>query len=266
MSLTNVNRGMRIDESNQLAVARAFLQPGVACLMPRAFILSSRFPEWKNTEVLQYTIPGNMGASFLECQLLVGKDGGTIRAIDNGYENYMYVIGGQVSLRISGARHNLETEGYFWLPPHVDFEVVNTHEQVARILWVRKKYIPTKFHPVPAPIISSVLDVVGVQSESDYEQQCIPSNVNFGFDMAMNMLTFYPGVTFPCIETHICGHGNYFVSGRGQIWINGNYYDVYDDDFCFVAPYTPHSATCYGPEPMRYLLYKNINREFELTD
>lgn len=265
MELTHVNLGMRIQEENQLAVARAFIKPGVAALIPRMFVLDNKIPEWKNTRVIHYTIPA-MGAGFMECQLYVGKDGGNVGRVDNGYENFMYVIEGSVSVHVSGVRHNLEKEGYFWLPPHVDFDLCNKAEQTARVLWVRKKYIPTKFYRVPDPIVSSVLDVVGVQSESDYEQQCMPSNTDFGFDMAMNMLTFYPGVTFPCVETHICEHGNYFVSGRGQIWINGNHYDVYDDDFCFVAPYTPHSATCYGPEPMRYLLYKNINREFELTE
>lgn len=265
MELSQVNVGMRIQEENQLAVARAFIQPDVACLMPRTFILTSLLPEWRNTEVLHYATPA-IGAGFLESQLLIGRDGGSVRRIDNGYQNYMYVIEGEITVCVSGVKHNLEKEGYFWLPPHVDFEVVNKKEKTARVLWVRKKYIPTKFYSVPAPIISSVLDVVGIQSESDCEQQCVPSNADFGFDMAMNMLTFYQGVTFPCIETHICEHGNFFVDGRGQIWINGRYYDVYDGDFCFVAPYTPHAASCYGPEPMRYLLYKDINREFELTD
>ena len=85
-----------------------------------------------------------------------------------------------------------------------------------------------------------------------------------GFDMAMNMCTYYAGVTMPRTETHICEHLNYLVTGRGFIWINGKVYEIYENDAWFVAPYTPHTATGLAPVGIRYLLYKNINREFNV--
>lgn len=263
MDISKVNQNMKIQEDNHLSISRAVIRPGDANLLPRVFVENSILPEWANTIALFYAMPA-IGARFLECQLLISQDGGARERIQNGYENFMYIIDGSVEAVISGKAHTMEKEGYFWLPPQVDFEIKNTKAQTAKVLWVRKQYIETKFFPIPAPIISSVLDVPAVQNLAEIEQQCMPFEKNIGFDMAMNMLTFRPGVTFPRVETHVFEHGGYFLNGRGDFFINGVHYEVHEDDFCYMAPYTPHYVAAYGPAPLRYLLYKNVNRDYEL--
>ena len=171
---------------------------------------------------------------------------------------------GEAEFNISGTKYNFEKEGYCWLPPGVDFEIKNAKPANAEVLWIRKRYIETKFFPVPDKIISSVFDIEPSHSIAEEEQQCVPFEKNPGFDMAMNMLTFLPGVTFPFTETHVFEHGGYFLDGRGNFWINGQNYEVHEDDFCYMAPYTPHYVVAYGPEPLRYLLYKPVNRDFSL--
>ena len=199
MDASMVNAGMKLVENNHLSIARASLAPNDAILLPKAFMLDSILPEFKDTKVHYYAAPC-MGAKFLECKLLIEKDGGSKEAIVNGYENFMYVISGEVEVLISGKKHTLEAEGYFWLPPMVDFEICNKKDEIANVLWVRKRYEETKFYSVPDPIVSSVLDIPPVQNIAEIEQQCLPFEKNFGFDMAMNMLTFAPGVTFPFVS------------------------------------------------------------------
>ena len=263
MDLSMKNPGMKLIEGNHLSITRATVAPFSANLLPKAFVLDSFFPEWENTKVYVYATP-EIGAKFIDCKLAIEKDGGSKERILNGYENFLYIIRGQVEVIISGKTYSMEKEGYFWLPPMVDFEIKNKKEETAEILWVRKKYQETKFFSVPDPIISSVLDITPIHSPAEEEQQCVPFEKNRGFDMAMNMLTFYPGVTFPFTETHVFEHGGYFLDGRGNFWINGINYEVHEDDFCYMAPYAPHYVVAYGPEPLRYLLYKPVNRDFSL--
>lgn len=263
MDISLVNANMKLYEENHLSVSRASVAPGDTNLIPKCFVLDSLLPEWKDTKVLFYATPA-IGAQFLECQLLIQKDGGSRERVVNGYENFLYVIGGQVEATVSGTKHSLEKEGYMWLPPMVDFELHNKKDEEAKVLWVRKKYEETKFFSVPDAIISSVLDIPPVQNIAEIEQQCLPFEKNPGFDMAMNMLTFNPGVTFPKVESHVFEHGGYFLNGRGNFWINGRNYEVHEDDFCYMAPFTPHYVVAYGPQPLRYLLYKNVNRDFAL--
>lgn len=82
--------------------------------------------------------------------------------------------------------------------------------------------------------------------------------------MGMNLLTFEPGVTFARVETHAAEHGNYFISGRGIMSVNGRYCEVFPDDFCYVAPYALHMTAAFQPEPLTFMLYKDSNREFSL--
>ena len=263
MDISMVNAGMRLDEENHLSVSRAVISPKDTNLIPKSFILESFLPEWKDTKVLFYAIP-SIGAQFLECQLIIANGGGTRELINNGYENFLYVIDGSVEATIAGKKHSMEKEGYCWLPPEAEFSFMNKHDEEAKLLWVRKKYEGTKFFSVPDLVVSSVLDIPPVQNIAEIEQQCLPFEKNFGFDMAMNMLTFNPGVTFPKVETHPFEHGGYFLNGRGNFWINGRNYEVHEDDFCYMAPFTPHYVAAYGPGPLRYLLYKNVNRDYIL--
>ncbi len=257
------NPGMKLVEGNHLSITRASVNPFSANLLPKAFVLDSFLPEWDGTKAYIFATPA-IGAQFLEYKLVIKQNGGSKERIVNGYENFMYVIRGNAEVIISGQTYKMEKEGYFWLPPMVDFEVKNKCEEDLEILWVKKRYEETKFYSVPDMIVSSVLDIEPIHSPAEEEQQCLPFEKNFGFDMAMNMLTFNPGVTFPFTETHVFEHGGYFLDGRGNFWINGVNYEVHEDDFCYMAPFAPHYVVSYGPEPLRYLLYKNVNREFTL--
>ncbi len=258
-----VNENMKPKEDNLLSLTRAYVNPGEAMILPRAFMEINVLPFLKNTEVIIYSL-AEIGAAFLEYQLFVHEGGKTKIPIDNGLENFFYVIEGDAEFLIDGKKHRLEAEGYVWLPPGVEFEFENKKAKTARLLWLRKEYVETSFYSVPDPVISSVLDIEKVQQIAEIEQQLVPFERNLGFDIAMNMLTFEPGVTFPRTEAHSFEHGGYFLNGRGIFWINGKYHEVHEDDFGYFAPFVPHFVMANGPTSLRYLLYKNVNRDYPL--
>ena len=260
IDVSNLNLSNRqMAEDNLLSNARSFLYPDKACLMPYSVRVGKRIPGWKNT-LAAHMITPKIGADFLESELLIQPGGGSVGAVENSYENCLFVTEGTVEVTFGGQRKVLELEGFCWTPPGMTFEVVNKSDALARVLWVRKVYEKLPDYRVPDPVSGHVKDLEGYQSPADYEQHCLPFDNDYGFDMAMNICTYHPGVTMPRTETHICEHCNYVLSGRGFIWINGIYHELFPSDAWFVAPYTPHTATGLAPHSLRYLLYKNINR------
>lgn len=256
-----INENMKPHEDNLLGMCRAIVKPYEVMLMPRAFMEESILPFMKNTDAIIYSIPW-LGSNFVEYQLILKPEGTTVEAVDNGLENFFYLIDGEMELKADSKRFNLEKEGYAWLPPGVAFEIANKKSENTHILWLRRHYKEAKGFSMPNMIVSSVLDVAGVQNAAEFEQDLLPFQTNLGFDMAMNMLSFAPGVTFPRAESHAFEHGGFFLNGRGVFWINGTYYEVHVGDFAYFAPFVPHFVSSNGPETLRYLLYKDVNRDY----
>jgi (S)-ureidoglycine aminohydrolase len=257
-----VNANMKLQENNHLGIARACIEPNSFCLLPKAFVVPGPLPEWNGCKAYYLATP-SLGGKFLECRLHLFPNGGTKEAIVSEYQNFIYVLNGCAEVVISGKKHTLEKESFFWVPPKVDFEVQNTSEAEIDLLWVRKNYVESKFYSVPDAKVSSVLDIPAVQTPAERIQECLPEK-ELGYDMAMNIMAFDPGVTFPRAEIHVFEHGEYFLNGRGNIWINGRYHEVMEDDFAFISAFTPHFVAGYGPEPLRYLLFKDINRDYTI--
>ncbi|MDR3295905.1 MAG: cupin domain-containing protein [Clostridiales Family XIII bacterium] len=262
MSEVKVNENMRLEEGNHLGLCRAIHEPNSFCLLPKAFSVSGPLPEWQGVKAYFLATPA-LGASFIECKLSIAAGGGTKEPLRLPCENYMYVLDGSVELVIAGKKHILEPKGFFWAPPSAEFSVKNRGADEATLLWVRKKYKPTKFEPVPDILVSSVSDIPAVQTNAERIQECLPES-NLGYDMAINIMTFDPGVSFPCTEIHVFEHGEYFLNGRGHLWVNGRYLEVTQDDFCYIAAFAPHFVVAYGPEPLSYMLFKDLSRDYEL--
>jgi len=83
-----------------------------------------------------------------------------------------------------------------------------------------------------------------------------------GFDLGINLQVFDPGVYFSFVETHVIEHGLYMLYGQGLYWLNGDYMEVKEDDFIYMAPYCPQFFYPTGHGPSAYLLYKDVNRDY----
>ena len=262
ISQLNLNN-QSIREDHLLANTRAYLDPGRVCLIPRAVRTMKKIPGWKKTLASHMASP-KIGAEFLESELTIQPGGGTENSLQNHYENCFFVLEGMIEVAAAGRTYVLEKEGFIWIPPEADFSVASQGDSGSRILWVKKTYEKLEKYGVPDPVAGNVSSVPGIQSQEDFKQFCLPYRNDCSWDMGMNVFTYHPGVTMPHTETHICEHGNYVLSGRGFIWINGEYAEIYPGDFWFVSPYTPHTAAGLAPTSLRYLCFRNANREFIL--
>ena len=82
--------------------------------------------------------------------------------------------------------------------------------------------------------------------------------------MNMNIVSFGPGTVISAVEMHIMEHGLYMLQGKGVYLVNDRWHEVEAGDFIWMRAFCPQAFVQSGPEPARYLLYKNVNRQIRL--
>jgi len=80
--------------------------------------------------------------------------------------------------------------------------------------------------------------------------------------MRLQIEMIKPGICFGFVESHIMEHGLYMLKGSGIYWLNGNYHEVKANDYIYMAPYCPQYFYSTGLTKGRYLLYKEVNRDY----
>ncbi|MEC7191364.1 MAG: cupin domain-containing protein, partial [Pseudomonadota bacterium] len=83
-------------------------------------------------------------------------------------------------------------------------------------------------------------------------------------DMHVNIVTFQPGGVIPFAETHVMEHGLYVLQGKAVYHLNQSWIEVEAGDYMWLRAFCPQACYAGGPEPFRYLLYKDVNRHAKL--
>ncbi len=240
--------------------ARATVKPGVYTLLPQANRVPSVLPNFSGASAQVLAAP-QLGARFVEHELLIRPGGGSLGPICDGFEHFLFVLEGGVTLRMEAAEHQLCEGGYSWLPPERAYELKNQTDSQTRVIWLRRRYASAEGLQVPDAIVSNERDIPAVPEDTYLEQHLIPYE-NPAFDLAFNLLNFEPGTCFGYVESHIMEHGLYMLAGRGIYWLNGDYHEVQANDFIFMAAYCPQYFYATGWDRARYLLYKDVNRDY----
>jgi (S)-ureidoglycine aminohydrolase len=84
-------------------------------------------------------------------------------------------------------------------------------------------------------------------------------------DMHVNIVTFAPGAVIPFAETHVMEHGLYVLQGKAVYRLNRDWVEVEAGDYMWLRAFCPQACYAGGPEPFRYLLYKDVNRHMPLA-
>jgi len=241
--------------------SRSITKPGVYAILAQSDRVESTIPQFRNSHVRVMTTPA-LGAKFVEHELLVYPGGGTVQPIDDGFEHFLFVVEGAVEFEALGKTHELDTGGFVWLPPGHPFGMENKGESPATLLWLRRRYEAVEGIAIPDPIISNEKDVEAIPEDTYVEKHLIPYDDELGFDMAFNLLVFTPGIHFSFVESHIMEHGLYMLDGRGIYYLNGDLIEVQKGDYIYMAPYCPQYFVASGWETGRYILYKDVNRDY----
>ncbi|GAB95634.1 (S)-ureidoglycine aminohydrolase [Kineosphaera limosa] len=250
-----------------LTTDRATFTQAYAVLPARTMsdITTSYLPHWRETRLWIIARPlTGFAETFSQYIVEVSPGGGSDRPeTDRSAEAVLFVVDGALTLTLEGQQHALEAGGYAFLTPGSDWELRNDSDATATFHWVRKSYEEVEGIDRPESFVTSdaaveptpMPDTGGVWATTRFVD---PADLRH--DMHVNIVTFQPGgaITFP--ETHVMEHGLYVLQGKAVYLLNTDWVEVQAGDYMWLRAYCPQACYAGGPEPFRYLLYKDVNR------
>ena len=228
-------------------------------------IVTSRFPGWRDTRgwILARPLSG-FAETFSQTIMEVGPGGGSeTPEPDAGAEAALFVVEGEISVRVSDAEHVLGPGGFAYLPPGAAWTLENSGPDRAVFHWIRKAWEAAPGVDAPDVVISSDADVTPAAmpgTEGRWATSRFTDPDDLRHDMAITIVTFLPGGSIPFEETHVMEHGLYVLEGKGVYRLNEDWVEVEAGDFMWLRAFCPQACYAGGPGPFRYLLYKDVNR------
>jgi (S)-ureidoglycine aminohydrolase len=251
-----------VSEADVTSRCRCINKPGSYMIFPRANRVEHHLPGFNQGVLAQVLSTPQHGAKFVEHELLVEANGGTEKPRDEAFEQFFFVLEGEIELGFDGGKPKKMNRGNFcWLPPHCAYQFSNKSNLQSRMVWIRRRYEEVSGIAIPAPIFAHESDVPAQPTDTYMEQHLTPYE-QMGFDMGINLQVFEPGIYFSFVEAHVMEHGLYMLDGRGLYWLNHDLIEVQKDDFIYMAPFCPQFFYSTGWEKSAYLLYKDVNRDY----
>jgi len=246
-----------------VAKCRAVLKPGEYFIEPQDSRCGWNHLNIKNTD-LHVLVTPKQGSDYLLYELLMKPDGSSIEPFNDDMESFLFVIEGNIKIKVGSVSHELEPGGYAWAPPPQPLEFSENRKQAARVLWFRRPYQTIRALPAPDAIFGNEKDVTAIaEVDLNPEKQLIPYE-NPAFDIAFNLIVVPPGGYYGLVEMHAWEHAMYMLDGEGLLYLNGQFHQVKENDFIYIAPYCPEFFCALGMDgkPVRFLLYWDWNREY----
>lgn len=237
---------------------RSVVRPNYALLAPEGLVRAP-IPVWPGAETVVAISPA-LGARFVQLLLSLGPGaGGEGQRPEE--ELLIYVLAGEIDLRISSLTTRLSEGGYAYIPPGHPYRV-RPQLAPAELLVFQRRYEPLLGADIPTPITGQEQDLPGAPflgDEAAILKLLLPDAP--GFDMAVNIFTFQPGATLPMVETHVMEHGMMMLQGQGIYRLGDDWHPVQAGDTIWMAPWCPQWFVATGKTPARYIYYKDVNRE-----
>ena len=232
-------------------------------------IVTSWLPFWDDTRLWVIARPlSGFAETFSQYVMEVAPGGGSDRPeTDPEAESVIFVMDGVLRLAIEGQPHELEQGGYAYLPPGCAWTARSTGTGLAQFHWLRKAYQQLDGIDVPEPFVTNERDVVPLEMPDTNGRWTTTRFVEMSdmrHDMHVNIVTLAPGASIPFPETHVMEHGLYILQGKGLYLLNEDWVEVEAGDFLWLRAFCPQACYAGGPEPFRYLLYKDVNRHMPL--
>lgn len=228
-------------------------------------IVASLLPGWRETRAWVLARPlSGFAETFSQMIVEVAPGGGAAKhEPDPDAEGAFFVVDGRLTIEIPGRKHSLAPGDFAYLPPDVSAEIRSVGETPARFHWIRKPYERAEGIALPDPIFANEQDIAptpmpdtgGAWATTRFVE---PSDLRH--DMHITIVTLQPGGVIPFAETHVMEHGLYVLQGKGVYRLNTDWVEVEAGDFMWLRAFCPQACYAGGPEPFRYLLYKDVNR------
>lgn len=237
-------------------------------VIPRAVqrdIVTSLLPGWAGTRVWILARPlTGFAETFAHYVMEVDPGGGSdTPEPDTGAEAVLFSTEGRLTLTIDDKTHTLPPGGYAYIPPGTRWTLRNTSPAPARLHWIRKAYEAAPGLAPPTAFVTNEQDITPAAmpgTEGRWATTRFVRPDDLAHDMHVNIVTFQPGARIPFEETHVMEHGLYVLQGRAIYRLNRDWVEVEAGDYMWLRAFCPQACTAAGPEPFRYLLYKDVNR------
>ncbi|MGH2883815.1 MAG: bifunctional allantoicase/(S)-ureidoglycine aminohydrolase [Solirubrobacteraceae bacterium] len=255
----------------ELATDRTRFTESYALLGKRTMrdIVTSYLPFWKDTRLWVIARPlSGFAETFSQYIVEVAPGGGSDRPeTDPNAEAGLFVVDGTVELTLDGVAHALQPGGYAYLPPDSGWTLHNRKDQPASFHWIRKAYQRVAGLDAPEPVIANEREIEPVampDTDGAWATTRFVDPADLRHDMHVTIVTLQPGASIPFAETHVMEHGLYVLQGKAVYLLNQDWVEVEAGDFMWLRAFCPQACCAAGPEPFRYLLYKDVNRHAPL--
>jgi len=239
--------------NRKLGLTRNVIRPDYALITPDGHV-PSVLPGW--TGCTSYVlISAAMGAAFSQYLIALNRES---KATGNTESDqwFFYVVTGRAN--INGL--TLTPGGFAYVPPGTEYKVRGLARDTGLLIF-RKTYEYLEGQAPPEFFTGNEHGITETPFLGDERARLkilIPDTLPA--DMAVNIFTYDPGATLPFVETHVMEHGMLFLSGSGVYRLADDWHPVNAGDALWIAPYCPQWFIAAGPEPARYIYYKDINR------
>jgi (S)-ureidoglycine aminohydrolase len=242
----------------------------VICKRTMRDIVTSRLPFWEDTRLWVLARPlSGFAETFSQYIVEVGPGGGSDRPeTEPGAEAVLFVVDGSVAFTIDGETHELSPGGYAYIPADSAWTQLRNHSpQTATFHWIRKRYQRVEGLEAPGPVIANEREIEPTampDTDGAWATTLFVDPSDLRHDMHATIVTLQPGASIPFAETHVMEHGLYVLQGKAVYLLNQDWVEVEAGDFMWLRAFCPQACTAGGPEPFRYLLYKDVNRHAPL--
>lgn len=258
-----------LPKQNMLNTGRAIFKTAYA-VIPKGVmsdIVTSYLPYWKGMRAWILARPmSGFSETFSHYVVELETDGGSNRPDDlSDVEAVIFVSAGEIVIDIESKQYALDEGGYAYIPPNVKWSIKNVNRVKAQFHWIRKRYQYVDGISAPPHFIShdDIVPEVMPDTQGVWATTRFVEPQDLRHDMHVNIVTFQPGGVIPFEETHVMEHGIYILQGKAVYQLNQDWVEVEAGDFIWLRAFCPQSCYAGGPEPFRYLLYKDVNRHAE---
>jgi (S)-ureidoglycine aminohydrolase len=224
---------------------------------------ASRLPNLRDALLYKLVTPRMAPARFAQYVLAAERGGGTSAPVAPGFENFLYVLGGEFSLTGGGLDQRLRTGSWCYLPDDLAFGLAAAGERPAELLWLKRRYEAWAGLEAPGALLGHRDDGPFADDPNvpGFRRRELLDPADPRYDFNISLLAFDPGVALDKVEVHDEEHGLYMTAGAGIYHLDGADHEVGEDDFIYMAPYCPQSFVATGEGVAEYLLYKDVYRD-----
>ena len=232
-------------------------------------ITTSYLPFWDKTRLWILARPlSGFAETFSHYIMEVSAGGGSKQPeADINAQSVLFIVSGQLQLTIDGDIHDLHIGGYAYIPAGADWSVQNRSANTCKFHWLRKRYHSIEGVDRPHAFVTSDQDTTAVEmpdTKGVWATSRFVEPDDIRHDMHVNIVSFQPGGVIPFAETHVMEHGLYVLQGKAVYHLNQSWIEVEAGDYMWLRAFCPQACYAGGPEPFRYLLYKDVNRHVRL--